>query len=319
MSEINPLLSKIHLPGRRFRLPSMGLFYNNGEIDESVVDGEIQVFSMTAIDEISMRSPEYLFTGEAITRVFNRCIPEIKKPMELLSIDVDFLLTALRIVSYGDVIRIALRCPKCEEKQQERNSAKLDTFMVEIEEKAKEQEIDFDLAWNSPEVVEKAERIMSKLSTSHNHTINLNNILTNQTKEVTPDDMETYTVTLSNGQVLKMSPLRFSNGVIALQTQDSEINTNLDAAEDYVSFVISACIDSIDGHSIKADIVDWAKKLPISLKDEISNHMEKQGSFGTKFDYNIVCPDCELKREGDAMLNPITFFTIPSESTGRKS
>lgn len=319
MSTPNPLLSKIELPGRRFRLPSRGLFYTNGELNDDIVDGEIQVFSMTAIDEISMRSPEYLFSGEAIERVFKRCIPEVKKPLELLSLDIDYLLTALRIVSYGDVIRIGLRCPKCEEKQIEKNNAALDAFMNEIEEKAKEQEIEFEIAWNSPEVNTKADRIMAKRSNENMHVINLNDIIRNQTTEVTPEAMENYKVVLKNGQTLSMSPLRFSNGVLALQAQEEEMNSNLDMAEEYVSFVISACIDSVDGHTNKKDIIEWAKKLPVGIKDEISEHMKDQGSFGTKFDYNIVCPKCEFKREGDALLNPITFFTIPSETEALKS
>ena len=39
----NPLLQKIRLPGRIFQLPSRGLFYKNGELDESVKNGEIHV------------------------------------------------------------------------------------------------------------------------------------------------------------------------------------------------------------------------------------------------------------------------------------
>ena len=85
MSEENALLNKIKLPGKRFRLPSLGLFYNDGELDDSVENGEIEVFSMTALDEISLRSPEFLFSGEAIERVFKRCIPEVKKALRLLA------------------------------------------------------------------------------------------------------------------------------------------------------------------------------------------------------------------------------------------
>ena len=34
--QLNPLLQKVQIPGEKFRLPSGGLFYNDGELDESV-------------------------------------------------------------------------------------------------------------------------------------------------------------------------------------------------------------------------------------------------------------------------------------------
>jgi hypothetical protein len=67
----NPLLKKLQLPGETFQLPSRGLFYTNGELDESIVDGEVHVH------------------------------PGIIKPDELLAKDVDYLLTCLRLISFG--------------------------------------------------------------------------------------------------------------------------------------------------------------------------------------------------------------------------
>lgn len=112
--KINPLINKLNrMPGTTFRLPSKGLLYHNGELDESVKDGELLVYPMTTLDEIYMRSPDMLFQGTAIEKVFSRRIPQIKKPLELFSNDVDYLLVCLRKVSYGDFISIKHRCDKC--------------------------------------------------------------------------------------------------------------------------------------------------------------------------------------------------------------
>lgn len=102
MSE-NPLLTALRqrLPGETFRLPSGGIFYRNGELSEDVVNGEVHVLPMTALDEITLKSPDKLLTGKAIEEVFGRCIPQVKKPMELLSRDVDYLMMCLRMLSYG--------------------------------------------------------------------------------------------------------------------------------------------------------------------------------------------------------------------------
>lgn len=98
---VNPLLARVRIPGETFRLPSLGLFYKNGELDDDVVNGELHVFPMTTIDEIVFKTPDRLFTGDAITEVFSRCIPQVKQPLQLLSKDVDYLMACLRLVTYG--------------------------------------------------------------------------------------------------------------------------------------------------------------------------------------------------------------------------
>ncbi len=120
----NPLLDRIKLPGETFTLPSGGLFYNNGELDESVRDAEVHVHPMTAIDEIVIKTPDMLFSGDAVRQVFARCIPQVKKPDMLLAKDVDFLMVCLRKVSYGDEIQI--------EHKHDCENAKNHTYSVDV-------------------------------------------------------------------------------------------------------------------------------------------------------------------------------------------
>ncbi len=102
----NPLLERIQLPGETFTLPSGGLFYGEGVLDPSVANAEIHVHPMTTLDEITMKSPDLLFSGNAVRKVFARCIPQVIDPGKLLSKDVDFLLACLRKVSYGNEMQI---------------------------------------------------------------------------------------------------------------------------------------------------------------------------------------------------------------------
>ncbi len=105
-TQTNPLLTRLQIPGETFRLPSQGLFYTNGELREDVVDGEIHVFPMTAYDEIVFKTPDMLLSGKAIDEVFGRCIPQVLKPRELLAKDIDFLVTCLRVITYGPDITL---------------------------------------------------------------------------------------------------------------------------------------------------------------------------------------------------------------------
>ena len=68
MSE-NPLLSKLNMPGATFKLPSCGLFYTSGEITPDVVDGEVHVQPMTGYDELLLKSPDMLFSGQGVNKV----------------------------------------------------------------------------------------------------------------------------------------------------------------------------------------------------------------------------------------------------------
>jgi len=103
---INPLLERARMPGETFTLPSGGLFYKNGELDEAVENGEVYINPMVTLDEIILKSPDKLYSGEGIIEVFGRCVPQILKPSELLSNDVDYILTALRKISFGNTTEI---------------------------------------------------------------------------------------------------------------------------------------------------------------------------------------------------------------------
>lgn len=101
MSEVNPLLAKVKLPGKIFQLPSRGIFYKNGELEPHISNGEIHVRPMSALAEIHLKNPDQLFSGQAIETVFKECVSGVSKPSELLSKDVDAILIFLRLVTYG--------------------------------------------------------------------------------------------------------------------------------------------------------------------------------------------------------------------------
>lgn len=113
----NPLMSALFIPGETFRLPSQGLFYSDDVFDGTVKNGEVEVYPMTAIDEIIISTPDKLLSGKAVTEVFAHCIPQIKKAHSLLAKDVDFLMVCLRMVSYGSTIEVVYthNCKKATE------------------------------------------------------------------------------------------------------------------------------------------------------------------------------------------------------------
>jgi hypothetical protein len=110
----NPLSKFFRQPAIYIRLPSLGQNWLPGSIDYPT-NGEIPVLPMTAIDEISYRTPDALFNGEAVTGVIQSCIPNVKNAWAVPGPDIDVLLIAIRIASYGHQLDIESACPACGE------------------------------------------------------------------------------------------------------------------------------------------------------------------------------------------------------------
>jgi bacterioferritin-associated ferredoxin len=97
-------------------LPSQGQYWGENALDLPV-NGEIGVMPMTALDEISYRTPDALFNGQAVVDVIQSCVPNIRDAWQTPSLDVNSLLISIRIASYGHEMEVTSTCPKCQESQ----------------------------------------------------------------------------------------------------------------------------------------------------------------------------------------------------------
>ena len=108
----NPLSQYFRQPSIYIRLPSQGQNYPAGTL-VMPANGELPVYPMTAIDEITYRTPDALFNGQATVNVIQSCVPNIKDAWAVPSIDLDTILIAIRIASYGHDMEFATTCPAC--------------------------------------------------------------------------------------------------------------------------------------------------------------------------------------------------------------
>ncbi len=108
----NPLRRFFRQPAIYIKLPSNGNFYPSGAIDMPA-NGELPVYPMTAMDEITYRTSDALFNGSAIINVISSCIPAIKDAWHMPGIDLDTVLVAIRIASYGHEMELESQCPHC--------------------------------------------------------------------------------------------------------------------------------------------------------------------------------------------------------------
>lgn len=100
----NPLASFMRQPKVYITLPSNGMFYPEGSIDLPE-NSQLAVFSMTAKDELMLNIPDALMNGQAVVDIIQNCVPQIKNAWHIPSIDIDLLLLAIRLATYGEIMK----------------------------------------------------------------------------------------------------------------------------------------------------------------------------------------------------------------------
>ena len=113
----NPLQKYYRQPKLYFELPSKGKFYPAGVL-ETTETGEFPVYSMTAKDELAFKTPDALINGQSTVDVIQSCIPNIKNAWEMPSLDLDAVLIAIRIATYGETMSLSTTVPGIEEERE---------------------------------------------------------------------------------------------------------------------------------------------------------------------------------------------------------
>lgn len=116
-TNVNPLSQFYRQPKIWIKLPSNGHWYPEGSLDKSVND-EYPVYAMTAKDELLFKTPDALLSGQSTVEVIKSCIPAIKDPWAMPSLDLDVCLIAIRLATYGEEMEINVDCPKCKEENE---------------------------------------------------------------------------------------------------------------------------------------------------------------------------------------------------------
>ena len=109
----NPLQKHFRQPKIYLKLPSQGRWYPNGAIDMPE-NGEIPIYSMTAKDELTFKTPDALLNGQSVVDVIQSCAPNIKNAWAVPSVDLDCLLVAIRMATFGEKLEVNVNIPNTE-------------------------------------------------------------------------------------------------------------------------------------------------------------------------------------------------------------
>lgn len=107
----NPLQKYFRQPKLYVSLPSKGTY-----TAPDVINGDptqIPVYAMTGMDEILLKTPDALFNGESTVKVLQSCCSTITNGWEINAVDLDHLLIAIRIATYGNMMAVEHTCGNC--------------------------------------------------------------------------------------------------------------------------------------------------------------------------------------------------------------
>lgn len=116
MTSNNPLKGYMRNPKINFKLPSEYKFNSIGKDITPNMSGEISCKALSAKDELVLKNPDSLLSGDAIEKMILSCVPEIKNARDLPYPDIQTILLGIRYATSGDVLEFEVDCPSCKEK-----------------------------------------------------------------------------------------------------------------------------------------------------------------------------------------------------------
>lgn len=272
--ENNPLRQYFRRPAVYLKLPSGGKGYAENVL-EPTPTGELPVYPMTAIDEISARTPDALFNGTTVAELIKSCVPNIKDPWQISSDDLDAILISIRAASGGDNLDIESTCPSC----QERNNY--------------------------------AVNLMALLSTvapgNYDEILEIGNVKV-KLKPLTYKDMNA-------GALRQFELQRFFMEIEAEEDIEKKNKMGIEALEKVTLTTMDLIAQTIDYIEVPGEKVDNPEFINDFIKNCDRTTFATIRDFNAELKKNTEikpiktkCPSCEFEYEQPVTLNPTDFF-----------
>ena len=277
---VNPLAQYYRQPKIFVRLPSKGEFYPKGSIEHSSND-EYPVFAMTAKDELMLKTPDALLNGQSTVEVIKSCVPAVINPWVMPVIDVDALLMAIRIATYGESMDVTGKCPKCKEEHD--YAINLTSYLNEVQK--------YEFVTNVP---------TDPLTVT---------IRPYTYKEMTKVQLKAFEQQRAIAIV--------NDEAVDDQVKLEKFSESFTKLTDYTVTIVSDCISAIrtpDG-SVVTDseiIKDFIRNADKSVFDIVTKHIQAQKERMVMPETRVKCSDCEHEFELQITLDQANFFDVRS-------
>ena len=143
----------------------------------------------------------------------------------------------------------------------------------------------------------------------HSYVVNIEE-LTQTMKFLDPTMVsELFSVTLPNGQVVKIRPVKFTHLITLFQMNANKQEFTTEDQKKNIVFNLLSVIDSVDDITDKNHIEEWIRSLSTPYQNRIAEAVEKTSEWGPVKSVKIKCKDCNEMMDVELPLSPISFFT----------
>lgn len=281
----NPLAQFYRRPGTYITLPSKGKFYKH--IPAFSDTGELAIYPMTAKDELVLKNPDSLLNGEALKQVISSVAPDILDVNEIPAPDIDTILVAMRMASYGD-------------------------------------DMELDVNHNCTESEGRSQRITvglgSILATMKPIADDLGEVVLSSGVKV---NLRPYTLE-NQSRLLRVQFNTMRHLQAAQMDEKSTIDQKADIAnkgyDNLVGLSQEILSDSIivvtlpDGTEVtdKAFILEWVRNLDRASNEVLDAELKRFSEFGIVRTLELDCDYCKNKYTTDMLFDPTSFFGVGS-------
>jgi hypothetical protein len=269
----NPLQQFFRQPKIYVSLPSRGIYNKPGTISG---DAErIAVYGMTGMDEIIMKTPDALLTGESTVKIIQSCCPSVTDAWDINLLDIEMLLTAIRIATFGNEISVTNVCAEC----QTVNSYDINLNSV----------IDYfsNCQYENTLVLQDLKIITRPLTYKQSSDFALRNF------EMQQKSKQLELVTTNDERKAAMDSL-------------------LDDLARTRNEVFSLGIESIDTGSVvvteRAFIKEWVDNVDASVMNAVVTHIEKNRDAWSNPQHHVKCENCNHEEDIYIDLDQANFF-----------
>lgn len=120
---------------------------------------------------------------------------------------------------------------------------------------------------------------------------------------------EKFKVTLPNGQVVRVRPVKFDHMIKLFQMNLGKTEFTPEDTKKNIVFNLVSVIDSVDDVTDKKFIEEWVRAISTPFHNRITEAVERTNEWGPAQSTKIVCRDCGEEMDVELPLNPISFFT----------
>jgi hypothetical protein len=279
MTTNNPLQGYYRQVKNYINLPS-GITYYTPESVEFTVNGEIPIMPMTSKDEMIFKNPDALLNGEALSSVIKSCCPTIKNPKKLLINDINAIVVAVRLASFGEEFSTECNCPACGEKN---------TYAL-------------DLSYISANI--------GKLDADY--VVNLDNGLSIFVKPF--EYVDFIKATLRSFEQAKIMKVLESNALDDIQKFSAYGKAFNEIATLNYELIVNAIIKIVgdNGEMVvteKKHIAEFLENIDSQTVEEVEKLLKVINEIGVQSTIEAECQKCENKWDLPIDYNPVNFFT----------